>query len=192
MISLEISNVRTFMSRLLMQDVFDTFDVVEASVSSFCNFEISGRANSAWFAPPAEARTASPAEEPDNSRQTADAPENGSNTPRLISWKKLRPYVWNVIRGEKTPLKMKIILACAPQQITQILRTDPACSGIRPDQVSGMFLNITFDKAGLFLTTGTAMKTFSMDRSAENAFDKAMSSFLSKIGIESDSSAHLN
>lgn len=173
MISLAVSNVRNFMNKLLMQNVFDSFYLVEASVSSYCTFEISGRTNAAWF---------------------SSGADNSPSAPPFsyASWSTIRPHMFNIIKGEKTPLKMKIILACTADEIERILRSDPDCSGIHADQVSGMFLNISFEKKDLFLTTGTAMKTFTMDRSAEKAFDKVMSVFLARQGIESDSSTQPN
>ena len=178
MISLEVQNIRIFMSKLLMKSDFDRFFLVEASVSAFCNFKISGRTNAAWFAP-----------------ASADSAASASKGVPVIfpyvSWEKIRPHVFQVIRGGRTPLRMKIILACTPAQITAILKSSPECASLSPDTVSGMFLNIAFDKNGLVLTTGTAMKTFTMYRSAEKAFDKTMSSFLGEIGINFNTSTQL-
>ncbi|MDD6788572.1 MAG: DUF5721 family protein [Lachnospira sp.] len=178
MISLEVKNIRIFMSCLLMKRTFDRFYLAEASVSAFCNFEISGRTNAAWFSPSSASGTPRPADSP------ALAP--------YVTWEKIRPHVFQVIRGGRTPIKMKIILACTPAQIASILKSSPESASVSPDQVSGMFLNIVYDKSGLMLTTGTAMKTFSMDRSAEKAFDRSMASFLTQTGIDYDTSTRLN
>ena len=177
MISLEVQNIRIFMSRLLMKSDFDRFCLVEASVSAFCNFEISGRTNAEWFSP--------------SGSQTAPAQEHPP-LPAYVSWEKIRPHVFQVIRGGRTPLRMKIILALTPAQIASVLKSSPDSASVSVEQVSGMFLNIVYDKNGLMLTTGTAMKTFTMDRSAEKAFDKVMTSFLTETGIDFNTSTRLN
>ena len=50
-------------------------------------------------------------------------------------------------------------------------------SGIRPDQVKGLYLNITYDRQKLTCTTGTSLSVFTMDKSLEHTWDERIVQF---------------
>ena len=70
-------------------------------------------------------------------------------------WKDVREFCFQIIRGKRTPLNFKIILSLAPEDI------------------QGMYLNLSYDGLNLTCITGISMKTFTMDKSLERAWDDA-------------------
>lgn len=43
MLALKINDVKSFMNQLLIGDTFDSFSLVEASITTFSNFTIDGK-----------------------------------------------------------------------------------------------------------------------------------------------------
>ena len=81
-------------------------------------------------------------------------------------WKDVREFCFQIIRGKRTPLSFKIILSLAPE-------TDQNITGFRPEDIQGMYLNLSYDGLNLVCITGISMKTFTMDKSLERAWDEA-------------------
>lgn len=46
-------------------------------------------------------------------------------------------------------------------------------TGFRPEDIQGMYLNLSYDGLNLTCITGISMKTFTMDKSLERAWDDA-------------------
>ena len=55
--------------------------------------------------------------------------------------------------------------------------------GISSEQIDGLFLNLQFKNNSLLCTTGTSLKTFSMDKRPEQLWDDMILSFLSRNQI---------
>jgi hypothetical protein len=55
-----------------------------------------------------------------------------------------------------------------------------------PDEIGGLFLNIQFRNKKLLLTTGTALRTFTLDRSVDTAWDVYVQGFLRKCGVAAE------
>ena len=84
-------------------------------------------------------------------------------------WKDIRPFCWSVIRGKRTPL------------VEAAMRNTDF--GISSEQIDGLFLNLQFKNNSLLCTTGTSLKTFSMDKRPEQFWDDMILSFLSRNQI---------
>ena len=75
MLAVRITDTRDFMKKLLTQDLFDTFLLSEASVTTFTTFSIDGTWHPDYF------------EEP-----LSDAPPSSdSDAPKALTWKLVRP-----------------------------------------------------------------------------------------------------
>ena len=148
MLALKINNnadVKTFMNKLLAENVFDFFEFREAVISSLIRFELyrERRKN-------------------DDTEETDD--------PTL--WEKIRPYIFNIIKGGKKPKSMNIVFSFPTERIAEIDGTARA-----------LFLNIIFEGEGLLITTGRAAKSFSLDKAAEAAWDEYAEKLLKGMGI---------
>lgn len=52
-----------------------------------------------------------------------------------------------------------------------------------PEDIEGMFLNITYRDNALTCTTGTSMRLFTLDRSLEHSWDGMVQKFFKTKGI---------
>lgn len=86
-----------------------------------------------------------------------------------LSWGELRRHVYELMIGKKLPTYFKIILSTSKEKTAQL----------SPDAAT-FYLNITFKENQVACTTGTAYTNFTMDKSAEKAWDERMQHFLLK------------
>ncbi len=156
MLALKIANIKDFTSKLLAGDTFDTFCMVESTVTTFNTFTIDGTLHLDFF----------------------DTDTSNILNEKFIQysfWKDIRPFFYSVIRGKRVPLGFKIILGLSKNQISSMVQR---ISGkISPDMVNGLYLNIQFKNGTLMCTTGTSLKTFSPDRSLDQAWDTTILEF---------------
>jgi len=82
----------------------------------------------------------------------------------VVLWAKLRPYAFEMVKGNKLPSYMKVVLA-------------------RPKNEDTMFLNIVFDEGKITITSGMGQKVFSMDKSIYRSWNEYIIEFLQKKGI---------
>lgn len=86
MITGNIESVKEFMQGLFNGDMFDRFHVSSCMITTFVEYSIDGKYNKNWF-------------------------ENGEKDQEasgLITWLEIKPMVYQMIRGHRTPEKMKI------------------------------------------------------------------------------------
>ena len=100
-------------------------------------------------------------------------------------WEKIRDFCFQIIRGKRTPLNFKIVLALPDDQIPAFL-TAHGLTAYRPEDIQGLYLNFHYDGSTLQCITGTALKTFSMDKSIEREWDTEVKSILKSKNIEGE------
>ena len=100
----QIQDTRDFMKKLLVTEDFDSFLLREASVTTFCTFQVDGTYHPEFFCD---------AERGDG----ADA-----DAYPYASWGKIRPLFWDLIKGKHTPLSFRIIFRLAPHNVETLLR----------------------------------------------------------------------
>ena len=150
------------MEKLLTTEVFDNFQVEEVTIETFNTFSIDGHINREFFA--------------------GESNETANNNNRSFSlWSELRPICLNLIKGKRTPISFKFVLHA--DNATKEAVIDKAGSDIEPSLLN-LGVNIRFTKGELILTTGTAYSAFTLDKSAEKAWDNYFPSFLESCGIE--------
>ena len=155
----EIDNVKKFTSNLFVGDAFDDFLVTEASFSTLTNITIDGHMNREFMG---EAELAMPA-----------------NRDMVISWRSLKPLCYNIIKGQKVPLRFKIIFMLPNEIVLKFL--DDEGLDIEPIEINALFLNVKFESGSLTCTTGTSMKIFTLDKSLEDAWECRMMKFLDRV-----------
>ena len=158
MISLTIKDTKTFMSHLLIKDTFDNMLLSEAAIVTGNTYNINGSINRSFFSDDELASLASP-----------------SNS----QWSKIKPVCFGLIKGNKVPTSLKIIFLLSEGDTSQLAgQTD-----INPEDINGLFINIRYSDSGLTLVTGTSVRTFTLDKSLEHAFDSYVKVFLETSGI---------
>lgn len=156
MLALQIQDIKSFMSRLLLQDTFDTFLLKEAQITTSVTHTIDGRIHKDFF------------DEPDLSDD-------------CIAWKEMKGFCFSVIKGKRVPLNFRFIFRLNTANTKKLLES----SGIDlvPEQVSGLFLNCHFDGKQLVCTSGTSLAFFTLDKTLDHVWDELLLKFFRKNGI---------
>ncbi len=105
MLALKITDVKDFMNKLLIGEVFDRFSLVEASVTTFNTFTIDGKLQYDFF-----------------DTDTKAAFEEKSTEYSL--WHDVKPYCFSIIRGRRTPLNFRIVFELSHDQTQSLLRNE--------------------------------------------------------------------
>ena len=157
MIALSIIDVKDFMNKLLIGEVFDRFFLVEASVTTFNTFTIDGRIQQDFF-------------------DTDTVAMHKSNLIEYSLWRDVKPYCFSVIRGRRTPLNFRIVLQLSHKQTQQILNPSFP-DGSVPD--CRFCLNLQYRNDSLLCTTGVSYTSFCLDKRPEHLWDEIIRKFLS-------------
>lgn len=148
------------MAELLLRDTFHDFLFIEGEITTFNKFSIDGFIRKEFYKDSA-------------GEESIDSSEAVTYSP----WKDLREFCFSIIKGKRTPLNFKFIFTLSGQMIQQIIRENSL--DFRPEDVQGLYLNFRYDGSSLMCITGTSMKTFTLDKSLEHAFDKWTQAFFS-------------
>lgn len=160
MISFEIEDVKNFMSKLLIKDVFDGFYLSDLEINTYNKFHISGRLNQNWYTPE----------------------EKDALMGREYSlWSEIRPMIFQLVKGNKTPLSFKMVFLANEERLEEILLQTGG--RYQSEEVEGLFLNIRYEKGTLHLVTGASLRTFTLDKQLEREWDSYAEKFLKKQEI---------
>lgn len=151
MIALKLTNRKLFMKHLLLTETFDHFLFIEGEITTFSKFSIDGYLQKSFF-------------------EDTEQPNV-----EFSFWKQIRDYCFSIIKGKQTPLNFKFIFSLSPENTARLITQNQL--NFHPEDVQGLYLNIRFDGTDLLCITGTSLKTFSMDRSLEQAWDKMVQKF---------------
>lgn len=157
MIAFSLTNIKEFMSQLLLSETFDSFAFIEGEIVTFNTFRIDGFLQKEFF----------DTEEP---------------LPEYSLWKNVRDYCFSLIRGKRTPLSFRFVFSLSRKNIEKL--TAQNVPSLDPDTVQGLYLNIHYDGARLTCVTGTSFKTFTMDKSLERTWDEMAEKFFRQKGVE--------
>lgn len=152
--STNISDVKIFMKKLLIDDVFDHFLLDESTITTYNTFSINGHIQKSYY--------------------TDEEYEQLKNKD-FTYWEAIKPMCFNIIKGKKTPLSFKIILKLDPEATLNFINEQ----GLNNDNiVSSLYININYENMALNCISATSYKSFSLDKTIENAFDKYIEKFL--------------
>lgn len=159
MISLNVSEVKIFMAKLLMNDTFDSFLLHELELATFTTFTINGF-NEAFFT-------------------KEELEERGEN--KAVQWSDVRQTVFTMIKGNKTPLSLKIVFKLPLSRCAELVQNSGG--KLRMEEIGGLYLNVKFEKGELHIITGAAIKTFTLDKTLEQEWDNEVRNILKASGI---------
>lgn len=158
MIFLKINDIKGFTSLLLVKDTFEQMELWEGTIKTHSAFIIDGTKNMPYFT------------------DTDEEPESSYNT-----WERLRPVCYEIIKGRHLPTYFKFVFRLDEKRTADIVSQTP---GFKPEDVTGLFLNIKYENNTLSLTTGTSLSFFTLDKSLEQTFDRFVCSFLTEHAID--------
>lgn len=148
MISIEMDDIKNFMSKLLVKDCFDDYYLNVLEIATSNTFHIDGKLNKQWF---------------------IDENENEIEEQEYVLWGDIKKIAYEIIKGNRTPLSMKVILSYSGNRMEKLLKSLSSNSSI--EYVGSLYLNIHYNNNQLFITTGVAYINFTMDKSIEKEWD---------------------
>lgn len=158
----QIKDVKNFMGRLLRTDLFDSFLLAEASITTYNRFVIDGHIEKGFF--------------------FGDVNDAALLPPYEFSeWKNMRALCFDLIKGKRTPVNFKLVLHLKPERIAQILQTNKV--GLSLSDVKAFVLNIKYDGSMLTCITATAFHTFFPDKTPDKLWDDDFTHFLTQKEI---------
>ncbi len=98
------------------------------------------------------------------------------------SYRLLRPVCYQMVRGTKAPSRMHFVFQLSPEN--QARTIEKSNTPFTNQDIGGLFLNVLFQNEKLVLTTGISYKTFSLDKSLEQEWDRLVPLFLKNKGIQ--------
>jgi len=159
MIVLQILKTKNFMNNLLRGNDFDDFLLEEAVIKTGNSYTIDGHINKEFY----------------GDLITEEAPYDYSR------WVDIKNVCFELIKGHHTPLGFKFIMHVKPEHTDALLKKNG--SNLSSEQVA-FVMNIKFAEGVTTITSASAIKTFSLDKSHEQIWDNAVKRFLSAREIE--------
>lgn len=160
MLACTVLDVRDFMEKLFLRDIFDGFQLVEAVIVTSNTFMIDGHIREEYY----------------TKEEWEELTEK-----QICRWGSLRGVCFQMIKGKKTPESMKLVFRMAEGGMEKLLLK----SGLpyQTSDVEGLFFNVRYENQKLVLTSGMSMKIFTMDKSLERFWDQRLEKFLKQAEI---------
>lgn len=162
MISCRITELKNFMSKLLVTDCFDSFLLEQAVITTYNTFTIDGHIEKSFY-----------------SSEEWEAAE--SHPYHFSCWSDIRPLCFSLIKGKKTPVSMKFILRLKPEKM-QLLFSHEDIS-VPDSYIDALIVTIRYNINGMNCTTGISFSDFLPDKTPEKIWDKAFLQFLDSNSI---------
>ena len=159
-INIPSSDIKKFMNCLLLKDTFDKFLLEEATITTYNTFTIDGHIQNDFF----------------STEELDTLPDK-----TLSAWETIKPHCFNLIKGNKLPVRFKIILKASASYTERLLSENPC--GLSLNDIGGLYINIRYDShktpsgnetntASLDCISAVSLNIFSMDKTLEKAWDK--------------------
>lgn len=155
MIALKAEDVKSFTTRLFVREDFDAFLVKEVNITTYNSFSIDGHVKQGYY---------------------TEEEQEENHIEEFSTWKTLRPFCFSLIKGKKLPGSFRIVLQL-PKAGTDKFAAR-AGAGIDGSQIVGLYLNIRYDDGNMYCITGTSLNFFTMDKTLDLGWDKAVKQFL--------------
>lgn len=152
-----LEDIKAFTTHLFLQPTFDAFFLREAVFKTSATFSIDGAANADYF-------------------------DTDEAIPEHVTWGSVRPLSFQVIKGNRLPVSFQIILYPDEKSVSELIGQEAAEFGDRL-KVTRYYLNLSYKNRLLTCTTGVSYAEFTIDKSAEEAWDRAVRDLLSRLQI---------
>lgn len=165
MIALQILDVKEFTKHLFIGSVLHPFLLNEATVTTSHTTTIDGSLHKNFYT--------------EGEQATMKLGDRD-----FATWEEVKPFCFSLIKGTHTPLYFKIVFQLSRNDIEKFL----TASGVpmQPEDVFGLFVNITYDGTNLICTTGTSIRTFTLDKTLDNSWDIWIMTFFKEHGIATE------
>lgn len=157
-------NKNLFLSQLLKTDLFDNFLLSEAVIKTGVNLEISGKINKDFY------------ENEDELEQL------GIASMEYMPFASVKNLIFEAVKGRHNPLGFKLVLMLSPENLRKTLNATETI--FTENDIGGLFFNISYAGEKLTITSGVSYKTFSMDKTLDEAWDLMTKKWLNNNKIE--------
>lgn len=158
----QIKELKNFMSRLLGSNLFDSFLLADASITTYNTFFIDGHINKDFF--------------------TGDLNDEGVLPAYEFSlWQDMRGLCFDLIKGKRTPISFKFVLHLKSELAQALLEENQ--SAVSLNDLKAFVLNIKYDGSELTCVTATAFHTFIPDKTPDHLWDEYMVNFFDQNSI---------
>ena len=159
MVAFKIVDVKDFMNKLLIGEVFDNFLLVSFEISSFAKVTIDGLRNEAWY-------------------------EDSESPGRYLNWKELRNKVSLLVKGDRIPLTMKAVFRLSETNTEKVAAKLGINNAVEKDY--GLFFNLKFENNEVNIVTGVSVTDFLISKELGNLWDEDLLKFLKyyQIAVE--------
>lgn len=158
MVNIHIEEKKAFTSNLFIKNTFDDYFLVEASITTFNTYTIDGRIQKKFY---------------------TDKEYEELGSPMLSKWGDMKKICFEMIKGNKTPVKFKIVLKLSEERTSDIVSS--AGGTLTQQDVQGLLLNVRYENDSMDCVTAASLKLFSMDKSVEEEFDRYMGKVLADV-----------
>jgi len=86
-----------------------------------------------------------------------------------VYWGEIKPFALSAIKGGRAPSTLKIVFSAADEEVSAL-----------HGNASAMFLNLLYEDGKLRLTTAVSQRSFTLDKSADAAWDAYIKGFIEK------------
>ena len=159
MIQIQLSSVKAFMNQLLCSDVFDDFSCVLGEITTFNTFTMDGFIHKEFVQPADKGQKL-----PSNAEQHPSTVES-----EYSLWADLRNYSYSLIKGQKLPLRFKFVFKLPSKEIEPFIAKYHLET--TKGEIQGLYFIVRYENQSLYATTGTTLKTFSLSKDIEKAWD---------------------
>ena len=159
MIALSLDSTKSFMKEFLVGTLFDPFLMAEGLLITGITYNFDGHLNKDFYSE--EEREGLPYE--------------------YETWEDFKKTVYELVKGNHTPLFMKFMLVLKPEKAEEMLKK--AAPEDDFSALGGLLLSVKYEAGGVTLTTGTSYKTFVLSHEADKLWDSGIQKYLAAKGV---------
>ena len=148
------------MAGILTGTMFDKFYLRDGEIQTFTEFHLGGYLNRPYF---------------DSEEWEALAGR------KLCLWSEVKPFAFQLIKGHKLPVRFKLVFQLSDENTRWLLERHHL--PVNPEDMGGLFMNITYDHEKLVCTSGVSYKTFVMDKTLEQCWDDTVGQYFKQNHI---------
>ena len=146
------------MSKLLKSDSFDDFLLKEGFLRTNMEFRFQGKQFLEYF----------------------ETKEQEQMIQEYVFWKEVKPIVFELVKGKRTPLAFSFTLFLTKEQRDELFVREAVAIG---EDNPTLFLQIRFEHGVGRMITGTARNVFTLDRTLEEVWDLEVKRLLHQMEI---------
>ena len=152
--------LRSFTEALFRGESFDRFLLCEASFQTAFLLQLDGRVAKDWYS-----------KEERQSREIED----------FVRWGEVKALAFQTIRGKRAPLAFRVVLRLDRAESEAFLAGSG--SKLRPEEVSGLYLNLNYEEKILRIVSGVSVNVFPGDKALEQLWDRSAAERLRAMGL---------